>query len=175
MVGTSSRTARPSIALIGAGRVGSTLSQALYTAGYHITSIWSRTPAHASALAERVNARLVDLDQVPATADLILLAVADDSLAPLMEQLAEAGAWSLGPMVVHCSGVLPIDVLAPAATQGAVIGGFHPLAAIANRDQELPRGITFAVEAQEPLREILHRMAHDIGGRPFDLEGSARG
>jgi predicted short-subunit dehydrogenase-like oxidoreductase (DUF2520 family) len=77
-------------------------------------------------------------------------------------------------MVVHCSGVMPAAVLSPATAQGVLAGGFHPLAAIATREQELPQGITIAIEADEPLRELLHRMAHDLGGRPFDLHGTAR-
>lgn len=174
MVDTFIQTARPSIALIGAGRVGSTLARALHTTGYSINSIWSRTPAHATALAEQVGARLVDLDEAPGTADLTLLAVADDSLTTLVQELADAGVWRAGQMVVHCSGVLPVAVLAPAAAHGVLTGGLHPLSAIADRDQDLPHGITFAVEAEEPLRAILHRMAHDLDGRPFDLQGNAR-
>lgn len=175
MVDSFFQTARPSIALIGAGRVGSTLARALHTTGYSVNSIWSRTPAHASVLAEQVHARLVDLNTAPGTADLTLLAVADDSLATLVQDLADAGAWRAGQMVVHCSGVLPVAVLAPAATYGALTGGLHPLAAIADRDQALPPGMTFAVEAEEPLRAILHRMARDLGGRTFNLQGNARG
>jgi predicted short-subunit dehydrogenase-like oxidoreductase (DUF2520 family) len=174
MVENSLGTARPSIAVIGAGRVGSTLARALFSAGYPINGVWSRTPAHANALAEHVNARVVDIDELPRMAELVLLAVADDSLASVLEQLAAAGAWREGHLVVHCSGVLPAAVLAPARAQGAIVGGFHPLAAIAGHAQELPRGITFAVEAEEPLREILYRMAHDLGGHPFALEGAAR-
>ncbi len=175
MVSTAPRADRPSVALIGAGRVGSTLVQALHTAGYPISSIWSRTAAHAEALAARVNAEVVELDHVPRTAELTLLAVSDDSLRTVVEHLAESGAWRAGQMVVHCSGVLPAAVLSPAAEQGVLTGGFHPLAAIATREQELPQGITIAIEADEPLREMLHRMAHDLGGRPFDLRGTARG
>ena len=175
MVSTAPRADRPSVALIGAGRVGSTLVQALHTAGYPISSIWSRTTAHAEALALRVNAEVVELDHVPRTAELTLLAVSDDSLRTVVEHLAEAGAWRAGQMVVHCSGVLPAAVLSPATAQSVLAGGFHPLAAIATREQELPQGITIAIEADEPLRELLHRMAHDLGGRPFDLHGTARG
>ena len=175
MVSTAPRADRPSVALIGAGRVGSTLVQALHSAGYPISSIWSRTAAHAEALAARVNAEVVELDHVPRTAELTLLAVSDDSLRTVVEHLAESGAWRAGQMVVHCSGVLPAAVLSPAAEQGVLAGGFHPLAAIAAREQELPRGITIAIEADEPLRELLHRMAYDLGGRPFDLRGTARG
>ena len=174
MVDSPSAMVKPSIAIIGAGKVGSTLAGALHTTGYPITAVWSRTPAHAAELAARAGATVVPLEQTPEQAALTLIAVSDDSLAELVEWLAGAGAWRRGQMVVHCSGVLPAAVLAPAAGHGALTGGFHPLAAIAGRARDLPRGIAFAVEAEEPLRGTLRRMAHDLGGHPFDLDPDGR-
>ena len=174
MVDTPSAMDKPSVAIIGAGRVGSTLAQALHAAGYPITAVWSRTSAHATDLAQRVGAAVMPLPDVAEHAALTLIAVSDDSLAGLVEELAEAGAWTQAHMVVHCSGVLPAAVLAPAAAQGALIGGFHPLAAIAGRHQALPPGITFGIEADEPLRGTLHQMAQDLHSYSIDLDPAHR-
>jgi predicted short-subunit dehydrogenase-like oxidoreductase (DUF2520 family) len=174
MVTTPIALDKPSIAILGAGRVGSTLARALHAAGYPIAAVWSRTLVHAQELAREVDARVTPLEATPASARITLVAVSDDSLAELAANLAHAGAWSTGQMVVHCSGVLPAAVLAPAAEHGALIGGLHPLAAIAERNQALPPGITFAVEAGEPLRDTLWRMARDLDGHPFDIDPAAR-
>ena len=165
---------KPSIAVIGAGRVGSSLAAALHTTGYPITAVWSRTEAHARELAARVSAPVVSLESAPRAAALTLIAVSDDSIGELAARLAAGGAWENGRMVIHCSGTLPAAALAPAAARGALVGALHPLVAIAERDQALPRGITFAVEAAEPLRGLLRRMAHDLGGRPFNLDPEQR-
>ena len=174
MVDPSPAQGKLPLAIIGAGRVGSTLALALHGIGYPITGVWSRTSAHATDLAARVGATVPALESVAERASLTLIAVSDDSLAELSAQLASRGVWRAGQMVAHCSGVLPVAVLAPVAEQGVLTGGFHPLAAISEREQLLPRGITFAVESAEPLRGILWQMARDIHGYPFDLNPAGR-
>jgi predicted short-subunit dehydrogenase-like oxidoreductase (DUF2520 family) len=172
-MGTNDLGAKPSIALIGAGRVGSTLVRALHAAGYTITAVASRTADHARELAAHTGARLTTTRETPHHAALTLIAVPDDQLPAVVATLAEYGDLQ-GRTLVHCSGVQPTAVLAPAQERGAHIGGLHPLAAIATRDTPLPHGITFAVEAEEPTRTMLWRMAVDLGGRPFDLRPDAR-
>ena len=172
MVETPSAMGKLPIAIIGAGRTGSTLAQALHTAGYPVTAVWSRTPAHAAELAGRLGAAVTSLQETPQAAALTLITVPDDSLPSVAACVADS--WIAGHMAVHCSGVLPAAVLAPIAAHAGLTGGFHPLAAISWRDQPLPPGITFAVEADEPLRGLLWQMAYDLHGQPFDLDPAAR-
>jgi predicted short-subunit dehydrogenase-like oxidoreductase (DUF2520 family) len=172
MVDTPSATGKLPVAIIGAGRVGSALARALHTAGYPVTAIWSRTPAHAAELAARLGAAVTPLEKTPQAAALTLITVPDDHVAQIAARIA--GSWRADQMAIHCSGALPAGVLAPIAEYGALIGGFHPLVAISERDQALPPDVTFAVEAAEPLRTILRQMAYDLHGRAFDLEPGAR-
>ncbi len=169
MVTTSTSIDTPSISVIGAGRVGSALARALHARHYRIASVWSRTEEHAAELAAEVKARAVSLLEAASQAELALLAVPDDRLPALVAELAAAGAWRSEQLVVHVSGVLPANVLTPAAEHRARIGGFHPLAAISRRDQILAPGISFAIEAGEPLHSTLWSMAESLGGMPFDL------
>src|SRR5919199_2804123 len=172
MVETPSAMGKLPIAIIGAGRTGSTLAQALHTAGYPVTAIWSRPPAHAAELAGRLGAAVTSLQETPQAAALTLITVPDDSLPSVAACVADS--WIAGHMAVHCSGVLPAAVLAPIAAHAGLTGGFHPLAAISDRDQALPPGLTFAIEAIEPLRGVLWQMAYDLHGQPFDLDPAAR-
>lgn len=170
----SSGADRPPVTIIGAGRAGSALARALHAAGYRIAAIASRTTVGAAALAHQVAAPVLPVEQAARDAELALIAVPDDRIFVLVEQLAAAHVWRTGQQVAHCSGVLPAAVLAPAAEQGALAGGFHPLAAIANRDRPLPGSISFAVEAAEPLRATLWSMARALGGTPFELQPEKR-
>lgn len=167
-------TEKPSIGLIGAGRVGSTLVRALYAARYPITAVASRTSRHAQELTGHTGAQYATLFETPLLADLTLIAVSDDQLADVVLTLADHGDDLQGHTLVHCSGVQPASILSPARALGAQIGGFHPLAAVARRDQALAPGITFAVEADEPARTTLWQMASDLGGKAFDLRPDAR-
>lgn len=174
MVAFPARLHKPAIAVVGAGRAGSALARSLAMAGYRIAGIWSPTFDHAVELAAAVGAAVMEPAEMLARARLTLLAVPDDALAGLSEQLAPSVDSEQPPMVAHCSGVAPAAALASLAARGALIGGFHPLAAISRRDQPLPTGITFAVEAEEPLRGALWQVAADLGGRPFDLAAASR-
>ena len=101
MVDTSLQTARPSITLIGAGRVGSTLARALIALGILSTASGAVLRRMLTALAEQVNARLVELDEAPGAADLTLLAVSDDSLADPRARTGRCRCMAAGQMVVH--------------------------------------------------------------------------
>jgi len=155
---------RPTIAIIGLGRVGSVLGRALHAAQYPIVAVASRNHAKAEATAYTFAAHPVSPTVAAARADLVLLTVPDDVLPFLAHDLAAAGAWRAGQFVVHASGASPASVLQPAAEQGAMIGSFHPVAAFASPDATLPPGITFGIEAPKPLQQILIHMAHALGG-----------
>jgi predicted short-subunit dehydrogenase-like oxidoreductase (DUF2520 family) len=159
----------PSIAIIGLGRVGSVLGRALGHAGYPLVAIASRNPAKAEAIAHTFGAHPVSPAAAAARADLVLLTVPDDVLPSLARDLAAAGAWRAGQFVVHASGASPASVLQPAADEGAIIGSFHPVAAFANPDAMLPLGITFGVEAPEPLQSVLISMAQALGGHALAI------
>ncbi len=159
----------PSIAIIGLGRVGSVLGRALHSAGYPIVAVASRNHAKADAAALRFAAQPASPMQAAARAELVLLTVSDDVLPMLIHDLAAAGAWRPGQFVVHASGASPAGVLQPAADYGAFIGSFHPIAAFASPDALLPAGITFGVEAPQPLHQLLVDMAHALGGHALPI------
>lgn len=79
---------RPSISIIGAGKVGSTLARLLSASGYQITAIYNRTPEKAVSVANELGVSVAEtLDEV-LSADLIFLTVADDVIEAIAEQLS---------------------------------------------------------------------------------------
>ncbi|WP_026369448.1 Rossmann-like and DUF2520 domain-containing protein [Kallotenue papyrolyticum] len=167
---TADDDVRPSLAIIGLGRVGTVLGRALHAVGYRIVAVAGRDAQQAQALAAQWQARAVDNLTAARSADLTLLTIPDDALGPVVSDLAAAGAWHSAQAVVHTSGALPAAVLEPAQRRGAAIGSFHPLAAFASRTMAMPAGISVAIEAQAPLRDTLWRMARAIGATPLPIE-----
>lgn len=161
--------ARPTIAIIGLGRVGTTLGRALHNNGYLIRAVSSRDPRKAAALAAEFGAVAASATAAAQAATLTILAVSDDAIEPVAHALAVEGAWRPGQFVVHVSGASPASALQAGAEQGAITGSFHPFAAIASPNTALQAGWTFGIEAPPPLHEILWRMALDLGGRPLAL------
>lgn len=168
--GHVSAPTRPSIAIIGLGRVGMVLGRALHAAGYKIVAVSSRSLAKGTSAAALFQAEVADPLAAAQAADLTLLTISDDAIPSVVADLAAAGAWQAGQSVVHASGASPSAVLAPAAMRGAAIGGLHPLAAFAHPEATLPPGLTFAIEATGVLHAQLWRMAQDVGGYPLDLD-----
>jgi predicted short-subunit dehydrogenase-like oxidoreductase (DUF2520 family) len=119
MTDPSRRPGRLGVGVVGAGRVGAVLGNALRAAGHPVVAV----SAISQASRERAELLLpgvpvVDVPEVVRRAELVLLAVPDDALPELVQGLADLGAWQPGQIVVHTSGRFGTDVLAPARPAG---------------------------------------------------------
>ncbi|MCL4508257.1 MAG: DUF2520 domain-containing protein [Chloroflexi bacterium] len=158
------------IGFVGAGTVGTALAITLSGKGYPVSAVASRSKSSADALAARVpGCRALESAQAVAdNADLVFITTPDDAIANVAATLI----WHAGQGVVHCSGAASLDILGPAARDGAQTGAFHPLQSFANvsRAMENIPGSTFAIEAESPLRETLAEMARAMNGKPVLLK-----
>ena len=162
------------IGFVGAGSVATALANALSQCGYVVSMISSRTGVSAARLASRFSetTAVKRPQEVADNCATVFLTVPDDSIEPV----ANATRWRSGQTVLHCSGVTPLDVLEVPYSQGAFVGGFHPMQSFLASDQfgGSLRGITFGLEADPPLRECLEEVVEKIGGRYIHLSGSTR-
>lgn len=147
------------IGLVGAGRVARALVLALDRAGLPVVAVGSRQPERLSAASYPQPS--TPQQQAVDRADLVLLTVADDAIAPVAASLR----WRAGQAVVHCSGATEVAALAPAAQAGAHTGGFHPLQIFSDPEQAAHRlaGSTAAIEAGPALMPTLHALAAALG------------
>ena len=165
----------PSLAIIGAGRVGTTLGLAAHRAGYTVKAVHTRTLARARPLLEVTGAWLApDLAAAISSADLILLAVPDDAISRVDED--GAAAWRPGSGVVHHSGLHPAAVLHQAAAAGAFTGAMHPLQAISDpvRALDLLQGAYFGLSGDARLLPTLETLVYALGGRPLLVPDDAK-
>jgi predicted short-subunit dehydrogenase-like oxidoreductase (DUF2520 family) len=157
------------IGFIGAGTVGTALAVRLAEQGYPVVAVASRTRASAEKLADRIiNCRVAEKSQeVAQLADLVFITTPDDAIASVVNAIQ----WRQGQMVVHCNGSASTDILEKARRASALVGSFHPLQTFADLAEALENlpGSAFAIEAEEPLHDLLARMAHDLGGQGFRL------
>ena len=160
------------LGFIGAGVAGTTLAAALDGQGRRVVAVGSRTRASAEKLAARLaQCEALAPQGVADAADLVFVTTPDDAIASVVASLR----WRAGQSVVHCSGAASTDILEPARSAGALVGGFHPLQTFASPDQAIRNlpGTTFALEAEEPLLSTLAELATTLGGswirlRPAD-------
>lgn len=159
-----SELAAQRVALVGAGRVARALVIALARAGVPVVAVGSRQPER---LSPSSYPHPCTPQQAVDQADLVLLTVADDAIAPV----AAALRWRPGQAVVHCSGATEVAALDAAAQAGALTGGFHPLQIFSDPEQAADRlaGSTVAVEAGAALQPTLHALAAVLGMRAIEL------
>jgi predicted short-subunit dehydrogenase-like oxidoreductase (DUF2520 family) len=117
------------IAVIGAGRLGTALAQAMRTASLHVEGPLGRGQAHA-----------------PDTT-LVLLCVPDGAIEEAARAVAE------GPLVGHCSGA---TTLAPLAGHDAF--SLHPLMTVPAAGETVFAGATAAVAGHPAAAELATRL-----------------
>ncbi len=152
-------------ALVGPGRVGSSLTLWLVARGATCRSVAGRPgSARARELADRCGARLGSAaDPVPLEARLLLLTVPD-------AEIHEAARRIAGPrrrgVALHASGALGASVLSPLAASGYRVGAFHPLRAFPSVEEnpDAAAGTFFALDGDPEARALGRRLAEALGG-----------
>lgn len=168
-------SAKPSIALIGPGRLGQAVTALLRQQGYPITAIVGRDRLRTVAAARFIGAELMATTDINrcAPADIILIATADDQLAATAAQL-----WATVPLrdttlLVHCSGLHPAAILKQAADTPQHALAMHPLQTFANGEQGMNSlaGCFFSLEGDDQAIEQGQQLVRDLGGESFIIEG----
>jgi predicted short-subunit dehydrogenase-like oxidoreductase (DUF2520 family) len=168
---------RLGVGVVGAGRVGGVLGSALRAAGHAVVG----ASGVSSASRERIEVMLpgvpvLEVPEVVRRAELVLLTVPDDELAPLVQGLADLGAWQAGQLVVHTAGRYGVGVLEPARAAGAIPLAIHPAMTFTGTSLDLSRleGTTFAVTAAAPVLPIAQALVVELGGEPAVVDEDAR-
>jgi predicted short-subunit dehydrogenase-like oxidoreductase (DUF2520 family) len=159
----------PVIGIVGAGAAGTALGVALTRAGWPVHAVASRDPGRRERFRSLVpGARpFADAQPLVEEVELIILAVPDDAVRGVAGGLHMYG----GQAMVHTSGLLGAEALAPAMAAGTQVGSFHPLVAFADLDRAVAalHGATIAIEGDDQLLDLLARMAEALGATPVRL------
>jgi len=178
MTDPSRRPGRLGVGVVGAGRVGPVLGNALRAAGHPVIGV----SAISQASRERAESLLpgvpvLDVPEVVRRSELVLLAVPDDVLPELVQGLSDLGAWQPGQIVAHTSGRFGTDVLAPARSAGVIPLALHPAMTFTGTSLDLSRlvGASFAVTAPAPVLPIGQALVVEIGAEPVVVAEADRG
>ena len=163
----------PLVAIVGAGRVGSTLGRILHQTGWRVGPIVTRSMQTARAARRSIGSGQpqVGMSEAVLAADLILIATPDRAIAQTAEALARIAsseAWR-GKIVLHTSGALGSDVLKPLALRGAEIGSVHPLQTFSGHTVPSLAGCTCGIEGSPVALRMARRISHELGCVPVVL------
>ena len=157
-------TAKPSVSIIGSGRLGGAFSIALSNLQYPVLALVARHARKAEKALQtiiRKNPRAValtpsNLEQLPVT-KLIIISTPDDAILETVDRLAKTKANSgRGRTVLHTSGALSSSVLAPLAKVGFHTGSIHPLISSSEpaTGARAFRGAFFCVEGDRQAKAL---------------------
>jgi predicted short-subunit dehydrogenase-like oxidoreductase (DUF2520 family) len=174
---SASRGRALSVAVVGAGRMGTALARALSARGYAVEALVARRASSARRAASAAGLRALALGQerlaeLPVT-DLLFVTTPDDALAETAERLAAmaAGVAGRGRFALHTSGALSSEVLAPLCARGFSTGSLHPLVAVSDpaAGAEALEGAFYCVEGDRAATRLARRLVRELGGQSLSV------
>ena len=174
------------VAVVGAGRLGSALALALDSCGYTVSALVSRRPARARRVARTLAGprplalSAAELDRLPDT-DILIIATPDDQIEATAVRLAAsldkaAARPTARPrratrVALHASGALSSDNLDPLRACGFSVGSLHPLVSVSDPRTALDslRGAFYCVEGDAAAVRLARRVVRSLGGQAFSV------
>ncbi len=168
---------RTTVALIGAGRVATAVGVLLERNEFRVVAVSGRRPSHDRAKQYLPFAQFMLPEDAAQAADVAIFGVPDDLIGPGCEVMATNGAFRRRQRVLHLSGAVGLDALAPAKRKGADILSIHPLQSVPDVEagiQRLPGSPMAVTASAEPAYEYGEQLSRAIGGEPFRLSDEAK-
>jgi predicted short-subunit dehydrogenase-like oxidoreductase (DUF2520 family) len=165
--------AKPRIAIVGPGRLGTALALELKRAGYKIAEIVSRDSVvsrrKARALARKVGAMQFAFSDAPLDGDVIWFCVPDREIAATGSKVSLSTEWR-GKIAFHSSGALASDELNGLRKRGASVASVHPMMTFVSGSVPSLKGVPFAVEGDAAAVRLARKVAHELGGKSFVIQ-----
>lgn len=137
---------KPSVTIIGLGRLGNALSLALEKASYTNIESYSK-----GEKIEQLN-------------DWVFITTPDSEIVKVVSELALYFKDLNSKQVFHSSGTISSSVLNELKKRGAKTACFHPLASITSKTASFD-GIYFDIEGEEAAVSKLELLAEDLGAK----------
>lgn len=164
---------KPSVTIIGYGRLGQHLLHWLLKAGYPIAGIFNRStmPMNPEMLQPKY------MGEFPESAeqlgDLTILSVSDSAISAMVSRLY--GMDIEDKCIVHTSGAISSSILADLRDHKAHVGSFHPLQTFGPVGKKNPfKDIHISLEGDWKCIEMLLEMSRNLGGNPYQTDAKGK-
>ena len=159
------------IAILGAGNLAWNLAPALEDAGHEITEVYARDLQKAKEITERIYTAVPkdDLDFSESRAELFILAIKDDALSEVADQVI----LPEGSILVHTSGAIPMEVLSQSSA--SYVGVFYPLQSFTKGKKVEFEEVPFLLESEdEGSLQLLKKVAKSLSQLVYILRAKDR-
>lgn len=169
---------KPSVAIVGCGKVGTALALFLNRAGYQIVGLASKSLASAKRTARLVESdRFSDVPwEITASADVVFITTPDGAIADTCSRIAQNQGFADHAVILHCSGALPSTILSSAGKYNASTGSMHPLQSFAAVEYSTNPfdGIIISIEGEKAALDTAQKISSDLGGRSVTILTDAK-
>ncbi|WP_316783196.1 Rossmann-like and DUF2520 domain-containing protein [Pedobacter frigiditerrae] len=148
------------VVVIGAGNVATHLATAISAANVQVTQVWSYHNENAETLAAELNAKaIVNLSEIDLDADICLIAIKDDAIAEIANQLKKFKG-----LIAHTSGAVNLNVFEGDFEN---YGVFYPLQTFSKSKEVDFKVIPLCLEANNKnslnkLKELADKLSKNI-------------
>jgi predicted short-subunit dehydrogenase-like oxidoreductase (DUF2520 family) len=159
------------VSFIGAGNVAWHLAPALDNTDFAVREVYSRNPAHAAALVDKLYEAEAkhSLDFSDSPSSIFIIAVPDDAIQSVVQEIILPDE----AILVHTSGSQPLSALGYAAIPG--IGVFYPLQTFSKSKKVDFTDVPIFVESENPAAEkVLLAMAKAISKNVHQISSQER-
>jgi predicted short-subunit dehydrogenase-like oxidoreductase (DUF2520 family) len=172
---------KPTVSIVGAGRLGNAFALALASSGYPIQSVVARRSVRARKAARGLGHNTVglaasQLDKVPRS-ELVLIATPDDAIAAVAKKLSVLQtATARGRIALHTSGALSSEALLPLQQIGFHVGSIHPLVAVTDSraGAKSLRGAFYCLEGDVAAVRVARSVVRDLKGHSFSVQPGSK-
>jgi predicted short-subunit dehydrogenase-like oxidoreductase (DUF2520 family) len=172
------RLPRSRVAVVGPGRVGTTLATALVRAGHRVVAVAGGRPDSRARFTGLIAGARDEADPAEAArrADLVLVTTPDDAIADVVTAIALADGFRDGQRVVHTSGAHGLEVLRRARLAGAFVAACHPAQTVPSGPPDADRllGAAWAVTAAGDDLGWALDLVEQLGGHPHQVPDEVR-
>jgi predicted short-subunit dehydrogenase-like oxidoreductase (DUF2520 family) len=135
------------VVLLGSGNTATVVGKLIRDAGHSIQQVWSRNPQNAIALATALKSRTIDsLQEITTDADLCIMAVADQAIPELAQQLRLKKK-----VLLHTAGSVSKEILQQSSPNYGVL---YPLQSL-RKEMELIPPVPFLVDGNSEEVKVL--------------------
>lgn len=156
------------ITIIGSGNVATHMAAALKNAGHNIVQVYSRDIQNAALLAYHVKAEPVDDPQhIDSNTDVFIIAVKDDVIGILAEQLAKHDK-----LILHTSGATDLYALLAFTDKAGVL---YPLQTFSKVKEINFRQVPLCIEgANAHITRQIEELAQSISNNVYHVDSAQR-
>ena len=168
---------KPTIAIVGPGRLGTALTLSLHAINCEIRQIVpgpsEESLRHTRRLSKRVGAQVALLANFEPDANIVWLCVPDRAIRTVADELAAKNHWR-GRIVFHASGALTSDELSALRQRGASVAAVHPLMTFIAGTHTTLGGVPFAMEGDAKAVRAARAIVKALGGEAFVIAANKK-